>query len=215
MCLMYVCYLLNHTYNETITGIPLNHLTGVTVDISPLLRFHFWQKVYYLREDHSFPSESKEAMGHIVGISEHCGHTLTWKVLTVDTKKILFRSQIRPCSDDDPNIRADMHDNAITNPIIKSRQQNKDTNIDTTTQLSGHTDQHADTSQVPTAPIIDPQDLLGRTFLMNEDVQGQRFRAQIVKLIEDQDTTVHADPGSHSLSPVIRTCGNVSHSVSV
>jgi hypothetical protein len=47
LCLQYVCYLLNHTYSDNIKGVPLNCLTGLTVDISALLRFHFWQKVYY------------------------------------------------------------------------------------------------------------------------------------------------------------------------
>ena len=90
LCLMYVCYLLNHTYNASINGVPLTHLTGVTVDISALLKFHFWQKVYYKAVDTGFPSESKEAMGYIVGISEHCGPTLTWKILTADTQKVIF-----------------------------------------------------------------------------------------------------------------------------
>jgi hypothetical protein len=92
LCLQYVCYLLNHTYNGNIRGVPLNHLTGVTVDISALLRFHFWQKVYYKKVDNGFPSDSGESMGHIVGISEHCGHSLTWKVLTSDTTHIINRS---------------------------------------------------------------------------------------------------------------------------
>jgi hypothetical protein len=48
----------------------LNHLTGITVDISVLLRFHFWKKLYYKQIiDPGFPSKSVEACGHIVGIS--------------------------------------------------------------------------------------------------------------------------------------------------
>jgi uncharacterized membrane protein YhaH (DUF805 family) len=34
LCLEYVCFLLNHTYNDNIQGIPLQHLTGHTPDIS-------------------------------------------------------------------------------------------------------------------------------------------------------------------------------------
>jgi hypothetical protein len=45
ICLKYVCHLMNHTYNDNINGVPLNHLTGTTIDISVLLRFHFWQKM--------------------------------------------------------------------------------------------------------------------------------------------------------------------------
>jgi hypothetical protein len=77
LCLQYVCYLLNHTCNSTIYNVPLTRLTGTTVDRSPLLRFHFWEPVYYFKSETSFPSESKEGLGNIVGISEHCGHALT------------------------------------------------------------------------------------------------------------------------------------------
>ncbi len=71
LCTQYVCFLMNHTYNKTIGSVPLQALNGTTVDISPLLRFHFWQPVYYYREAGSFPSTSREGMGHFVGISEH------------------------------------------------------------------------------------------------------------------------------------------------
>ena len=98
--------LLNHTYNESIKDVPLNRLTGTTVDISPLLRFHFWQKVYYKKEENTFPFESKEGVGHIVGISEHVGPMMTWKVLTIDTRKVLYRSQIRLFSAQDINLCA-------------------------------------------------------------------------------------------------------------
>ena len=110
LCLQYVCFLLNHTYNATIDGIPMQHLSGHTVDISPLLRFHFWQRVYFLCEGHSFPSESPEGVGHVVGISEHVGPIMMYKILTEDTKKIIYRSSLRPCSDEDPNFRADFLD---------------------------------------------------------------------------------------------------------
>ena len=88
LCLIYVCFLLYHTYNSSIEDVPLNRLTGSTVDISVLLKFFFWQRVYYKKVEPSFPSDSSEASGHIVGISEHCGHALTWKILTDDTNHI-------------------------------------------------------------------------------------------------------------------------------
>ena len=40
--LKYVCFLLNHTYNANIDVIPLEKLTGQQVDISTLLRFHWY-----------------------------------------------------------------------------------------------------------------------------------------------------------------------------
>ena len=47
LCLLYVCYLLNYTFCESIKDIPMRKLNGSTPDISALLRFHFWQEVYY------------------------------------------------------------------------------------------------------------------------------------------------------------------------
>jgi hypothetical protein len=63
LCLDYVCYLLNHTFITGIHNVPLTALTGITVDISPLLRFYFWEQVYYQRKDHHFPSTSRESLG--------------------------------------------------------------------------------------------------------------------------------------------------------
>ena len=59
LALRYFCFLLNHTYNITIDNIPTTVLNGDSVDISPLLRFHFWEKVYYKAIKPGFPSESK------------------------------------------------------------------------------------------------------------------------------------------------------------
>jgi hypothetical protein len=76
----------------TIDAVPLTKLLGSTVDISPLLRFHFWEHVYYHKSETSFPSDSKEGLRNIVGISEHCRHAITYKVLTEDTRHVIYRS---------------------------------------------------------------------------------------------------------------------------
>ena len=123
LCLTYVCFLLNHTYKSSVNSVPLTRLTGSTVDTSVFLRFYFWQKVYYKQVDCDFPSDTQEGLGHIVGISEHCGHALTYKMLTSDTQVIIYRSLVRPFSDDDPNLRADMSggEDEHHTPFIKSR----------------------------------------------------------------------------------------------
>jgi hypothetical protein len=54
--LQYTCFLLNHTYNSNISAVTLNHLSGSTVDITVLICFHFWHKVYYKAVDTGFPS---------------------------------------------------------------------------------------------------------------------------------------------------------------
>jgi hypothetical protein len=98
LCLQYVCYLLNHVFNNTIHGVPLQMLTGITVHISPLLQFHFFQKVFYKKVGSHFPSDSVEQDG----ISEHCDHALTYKVLTINTLKVIYHSLIWPATSCDP-----------------------------------------------------------------------------------------------------------------
>ena len=95
LCLLWVLFVMNHTWNDTIKGIPMQRATGKTMDISPILRFRWWEVVYYMVEDSPYPSESKEARGHFVRISENVGHTMTYKILTDDTKKIIHRSIVR------------------------------------------------------------------------------------------------------------------------
>jgi hypothetical protein len=56
--------------------------------------------------DSGIPSNSVEIMGHVVGISKHCGHALTYKVLNATTLKIVYRSLLRPAKLDDPNLCA-------------------------------------------------------------------------------------------------------------
>jgi hypothetical protein len=169
LCLSYVCYLLNHTYNNSIGDVPLNRLTGSTVDISVLLKFFFWQKVFYKRVDSSFPSESSEATGHIVGISEHCGHALTWIILTVDTQRLIYRSLVRPCTEEDPNLRA------VTN---HKNNDNMDDSTDTIIKSK-------DNSAFPESntPVFNPSDLIGRTFLLEEQENGEKHRAKIVQML--------------------------------
>jgi hypothetical protein len=99
LCLIYVSFVFNHTWDENIKNVPLTALLDVTVDTSILLWYHFWQKVYFEAVEPGFPSESRERLGHIVGISEHVGHALTWKVFDPITKKVLHRSLCRRVDD--------------------------------------------------------------------------------------------------------------------
>ena len=55
LCLIYVCYLLNHIDCTALDGkIPLLVLTGITPDISIILLFTFYQPVFYATYDQNF-----------------------------------------------------------------------------------------------------------------------------------------------------------------
>ena len=200
LCLQYICFLLNHNYNMTIKAVPLTLLNGTTVDISALLRFYFWQPVYYKQSESSFPSDSKEALGNIVGISEHCGHALTYKILTSDTKHIIYRSLVRPATPADANLRASMFDGEeethnVIDPIIKSKHDYDimDESKPADTPTNGETAQKSYRNDIP-SPTFNPDDLIGRSFLMDKQEDGQQFRGRIVQLIEDHESAVKDNP---------------------
>ena len=44
----------------------------------------------------NFPPESEERAGYWVGFGEHCGDTMTYKILYHDTQKIIYRNAVRP-----------------------------------------------------------------------------------------------------------------------
>jgi hypothetical protein len=178
-----VCYQLNHTYNENNKGFPIQRLTGDTPDISVLLRFYFWKMFYYKQVNATFPSDSVEQAGHIVGISDHCGNSLTYRVLNPSTLNVIHRSSICPATVVDPNLREESLGGEIDDdiaPNLKSRNDfiDKDTKLHTT-NYNHHS-----------PSIIDMEDIIGRSFIMDKHDDGRQFRARIVKLIEDHDAQV-------------------------
>ena len=69
----YSAYLLNHLANETLDWkTPIEVATGETPDISNLLQFHWYQKVYYYDPSSSYP-RPKEKLGRFVGVAENVG----------------------------------------------------------------------------------------------------------------------------------------------
>ena len=64
LCLIYVCYLLNHIACTALDGkIPLLALTGITPDISIILLFTFYQPVFYATYDQHFKVKRGLATG--------------------------------------------------------------------------------------------------------------------------------------------------------
>ena len=181
LALIYASYLMNHTYHDGINGIPITRLTGVTPDISPLLRFHFFQEVYYKMDDNSFPSESREEKGHVVGISTHVGHLMTYKILTQDTRQVIHRSDVRPCTPAAANKRVDLLRGEDLKPKPETIKTRKEKILES---VPG-----SNSKQVNT-PIFNPTELIGRTFLLDEEKDGTVQRARIIQVIEDHEAKV-------------------------
>ena len=100
LCLQYICVVLNHLASPTLQGIcPVQALEGTTPDISFLLHFSFYEPVYYRIDssepDLNFPSSSNEKKGYWVGFADNQGDSLTWRILTEDTQKVIILRSLR------------------------------------------------------------------------------------------------------------------------
>src|SRR6056300_1198686 len=185
LALSYASFVYNHTAVKSLNWkTPIEMLTGTTPDISVLLRFQFYEQVYYKTEEPSFPSESPESLGRIVGIAQHVGNALTYKILTSDTNKVICRSEIRTAdSPNDRNKRLDPPDGETSEPplIVKSK-------LDSLSPIDG-----ASGSGEPTV-LSDVEDLLGRTFLLEPNKEGHVQRARVVELIDEHEYKANKDP---------------------
>ena len=188
LALMCVCFLLNHTACQALNyAIPMTVLLGSTIDISPLLRFHWWEPVCYNLDDVTFPSESEEKLGRFVGMAEHVGHRMTHKILTDDTNKVIQRSVVRTALDPTaPNYRAAADYDPDYEPprIIKSQSED---------QLNEAREKDPNAQLVP--PIINITELQGHTFLKETD-NGQQHRVWIAKAIDNHGEKVSKDPNN-------------------
>ena len=202
LCLIYVCYLLNHIACTALDGkIPLLALTGITPDISIILLFTFYQPVFYATYDQHFPSESEERAGYWVGFGEHCGDAMTHKILDQDTQKIIYRSAVRPKKSSTPNHRLAPHGGEVSTSSDPS--EDKISSGSPTGAPEGSSpEQKAPTvfirsrdeenpSGSKPMPTFDPSDLIGRTFLLPPEENGERHRAKVtrkvVEIIDQED----------------------------
>jgi hypothetical protein len=168
LCLMYVCFLLDNTWCEVVDDIPIRMSTGSTNDTSPLLWFHFWEPVYYKFDDSDFPSDSHEKCRHFIGISESAIHAMTFEILMDDTLKVIHWSNVRSALNPHAkNLQLDpLEPGDVAMPTVKSHDSVDDGEI------------------LPPMPVIDPSELISRTFFMDKE-DGQWHCAQILNVIDE------------------------------
>ena len=180
--LKYTFYLLNHTICQSLDAISMQILTGSTPDISALLQFHWYQCVYCVEDDTSFPSDSCEISERFIGSADHVGHKLTYTILTDDIQCIIHRSRV--CTAEDPktiNIRADKWE--------ESQEQHEfiHTCID---DKPNDEDQFNANNQMS---IINTEDLIGRTYpIINHN--GNEDKITIVDVLNKHKEDTLSDP---------------------
>jgi hypothetical protein len=89
---------------------------------------------------------------HVVGISEHCGHALTYKVPSSESNVIIYCSLLRPATPEDDNVRACMSGgkHPVHNGTLKDRST-----IDKSKPASIHTDGISSDPSPP--PVFNPE----------------------------------------------------------
>jgi hypothetical protein len=128
---------------------------------------------------------------------------MTYKILTDDTRRITHRSNIHSVAD--PNARnLPLHPLNDEPPEVTRSLRKASPALDHGEDFSLHsmepTDEHPHTESTPDPSehpstgddtvIVNPQELLGCTFLMDTQEDSQRFRACIVECISDHESNV-------------------------
>jgi hypothetical protein len=104
----YMADIHNHTADESLGWMtPIQKRKGHTPDISAFLHFTFYEKVYYMDSDSTYPS-TKEKTGYWIGVSKNIGDALTYEIFTDDKETVLSRSVVRTALD---RLKANLHEN--------------------------------------------------------------------------------------------------------
>ena len=196
LCLQYICVVLNHLASPTLQGIcPVQALEGTTPDISFLLHFSFYEPVYYRIDssepDLNFPSSSNEKKGYWVGFADNQGDSLTWRILTEDTHKIIIRSGVRCALRTTTNQRLASPSGEGTTlpfPIPYPQQSQNSLPLDPLDASTPNFEQFVksqsgedEDNPIPMANIDIPN-LLGRSFLLPPEDNGERHMAKIIDI---------------------------------
>ena len=196
LCLQYICVVLNHLASPTLQGIcPVQALEGTTPDISFLLHFSFYEPVYYRIDssepDLNFPSSSNEKKGYWVGFADNQGDSLTWRILTEDTQKIIIRSGVRSALRTTTNQRLASSSGEGTTlpfPIPYPQQSSNSLPLDpidaSTTNFEQFVKSQSGEDEDHPIPMtnIDIPNLLGRSFLLSPEDNGERYMAKIIDI---------------------------------
>ena len=148
LTLVYCMHVLNHSSDLTLNNRqPIFVATGKIRDIfSAMMYFQWLEPVFVKLDDSYFPSESPEILCYWVGIAEHVGHLMIFKVWNKQTNKILYRSTI--CTALDPKTR-NLHANPLADDGLVHHDfvqwlHDKETGEQSDAAIGEHTSKDAD-----------------------------------------------------------------------
>jgi hypothetical protein len=182
---------------------PFEKALGQTPDLSALLLFSFYEPVYYLDEGASYP-ETKEKLGHFLGVAEHCGDELTFWILT-SKRSVVARSvlwSVLLMSEHNkrqplPDVR---HEGSPETDIVLAADDVVDSKpMNEVVDKTGEAKAKEATSElklellselvpVKNLPVVDPLEVQGYQFVCEEDNNGVPVRMVIKGF--DKDTSL-------------------------
>ena len=141
--------------------------------------------------DLNFPSSSNEKKGYWVGFADNQGDPLTWRILTEDTQKIIIRSGVRSALQTTTKQRLASPSGEGTTlpfPIPYPQQSTNSLPLDPLDESTPNFEQfvNSQSGEDEDNPIhmanIDIPNLLGRSFLLPPEDNGERHMAKIIDI---------------------------------
>ena len=111
--------------------------------------------------------------------STHVGHGMTYKILTSDTQQIIYRSRIRLASIQ-PNLCIDPPPSTPVPDTLPVNESVLHQQPDIPTILDSNIDSNSDRPMA----VIDPDDLIGRTYITSPADDGSQHRIKIVEKLD-------------------------------
>ena len=196
LCLQYIGVVLHHLASPTLQGICLvQALQGTTPDISFMLHTSFYEPVYHRIEfsepDFHLPSSSNEKKGYWVGFADNPGDRLTWRILIEDTQKIIICSGIQSALRTTTNqcLASPSGEGTTLPSSIPYPQQSKNSlPLDPFDESTPNFEQFVNrqSGEDEDNPIhmanIDIPNLLGRSFLLPPEDNGEHHMAKIIDI---------------------------------
>ena len=177
----YVAFIVNRSARRTLGWrTPYEALCGQTSDISILLHFEFWEQCLIQDKGTGFPSNSNEILVRFVGFALNVGHSITFKVYNESTHSVLYRSCVK-------KIKGPLDINRKLAPP-DSKPEDDDDQPKTDLIMFGSDVQGAKYTG------FNPEDLIGRSFLMDPEADGTISRAKIVSFVEEFQGQVEWNP---------------------
>ena len=196
LCLQYIFVVLHHLASPTLQGIyPGQALQGTTPEISFMLHSSFYESVYYRIDssepDFNFPSSSNDNKGYWAGFAPNQGDSLTWRTLTEDTQKIIICSGIQSALSTTTNqclASPSGEGTTLPFPIPYPQQSKNSLPLDPFDESTANFEQFVNSQSgedednpIPMANIDIPN-LLGRSFLLPPEDNGEHHMAKIIDI---------------------------------